>query len=245
MEILLAIDDHSLPLRRNLTYYMTKPTVRQEPVLTPSTEDQDAPDHMVANFYGTVLYDEGKYRMWYYGKNEVRPRPDEISMICYAESDDGISWEKPNLRQKQFKGNWDNNALNLPGKQTYTASVIKDEEEPDPERRYKMVYNPQQESGPLAERFGMAASTLATATSLDGIIWAVEPEWPIDVFAENSSLYRHNGMYYVHGQGLFHGGGEGGSGEGGGGDGGGGEARVGHGASGRRAGRKVRRADTG
>ena len=209
--LLLAIDDHSLPLRRHLTYYLAKPNVRKQPVLTPSIEDPNAPDRMVANFYGTVLHDEGRYRMWYYAKNEVRPRPDEISMICYAESDDGISWAKPNLGQKEFKGNRDNNALDLPGKQAYTASVIKDEEDPEPQRRYKMVYNPLQESGPVADRFGMAVSTLRTATSPDGIRWAVAPEWPIDDFAEQSSFYKHGGMYYVHGQGLFHGGGEGSS----------------------------------
>ena len=38
---LLAIDDVSLPLRRNLCYYLTKPTVRPEPVLTPE-KDRDA-----------------------------------------------------------------------------------------------------------------------------------------------------------------------------------------------------------
>ena len=69
--ILLAIDDYSLQFRRNLCYYMSKPTVRKEPVLQPSKDSPKAPDRQVANFYGTVLYDEGKYRMWYYGMNDV------------------------------------------------------------------------------------------------------------------------------------------------------------------------------
>ena len=42
--MLLAIDDASLPLRSNLCYYLTKPSVRQEPVLTPSRDDPDAPE---------------------------------------------------------------------------------------------------------------------------------------------------------------------------------------------------------
>lgn len=33
---LLAIDDYALPLRSNLCCYISKPTVRAEPVLTPS-----------------------------------------------------------------------------------------------------------------------------------------------------------------------------------------------------------------
>ena len=209
--ILLAIDDHSLPFKRHLAYYLTKPDVRKKPVLTPSSDDPKAPDRKVANLYGTVLHDEGRYRMWYYGMNEVLPRPEETSIICYAESDDGIDWTKPIIGQKEVKGSRDNNALEIPGKQTYTPSVIKDEEDPDPQRRYKMVYTPMQYTGPVADRFGEAVSTLGTATSPDGIEWTVGSEWPIDVFAEQSSFYKHDGMYYVHAQGIFRGGGEGGS----------------------------------
>ena len=82
--LLLAIDDHSLPFKRHLTYYLSKPDVRKEPVLTPSLDDPNAPDHMAAFFYGTVLYDEGRFRMWHYAKNEELPKPHESSMICYA-----------------------------------------------------------------------------------------------------------------------------------------------------------------
>ena len=182
--ILLAIDDHSLPFRRHLTYYLTRPDIRREPLLTPSSENPNAPDHRVAHFYGTVLYDEGRYRMWYYAMNEVLPRPHETSMISYAESADGIHWTKPSLGQKEVKGSRDNNALGLPGRQTYGASVIKDEEDPDRRRRYKMVYNPAQDSGPVVDNYGQPMSTLRTATSPDGIQWTVGSGWPIDVFAE-------------------------------------------------------------
>ena len=51
--VLLAIDDHLLPFRRDLCYYLSKPTVRVEPVLAPSEDNPNAPDHQVAHFYGT------------------------------------------------------------------------------------------------------------------------------------------------------------------------------------------------
>ncbi len=63
---LLAIDDVSLQLRKNTCLYLSKPTVRPEPVLVPSRVDSDAPDNLAANFYGTVLQDGGRFRMWYY-----------------------------------------------------------------------------------------------------------------------------------------------------------------------------------
>ena len=209
--LLLAIDDHLLPFKRNLTYYLSKPRVLEQPVLTPRGDDPDAPDHRAAHFYGTVLFDEGRFRMWYYGKFEVMPRPRKSSLTCYAESDDGLHWTRPNLGQKLVRGSRDNNALDLPSRQTYGATVIKDEDDPDPRRRYKMVYNPEQESGAVADRFGRPISTLGTATSPNGIDWNVSPEWPIDVFAEHSSFFKHEGLYIVHGQGIFSGGGEGGS----------------------------------
>ncbi len=73
----LAIDDVSLPLRKNVCLYLSKPTVRPEPVLAPSSPESNAPDNLAAHFYGTVLHDAGKFRMWYYachrGKNPDWP----------------------------------------------------------------------------------------------------------------------------------------------------------------------------
>ena len=135
---LLAIDDVSLPLRKNVCLYLSKPTVRREPVLVPSPLESNAPDNLAAHFYGTVLHDGGKFRMWYYachrGKNpdwpprkmqQVAKKPGWLinakegyeivqGPLCYAESDDGIAWTKPALGQLLFKGSRANNALDLP-----------------------------------------------------------------------------------------------------------------------------------
>ena len=209
--LMLAIDNHYLPFHRHLTQYLSKPRVRKEPVLTPSSDDPIAPDRLAAFFYGTVLQDEGKFRMWYYAKYDELPSPNETSLLCYAESDDGVRWTKPVLGQKEVDGSRDNNAFDLPGPQTYGGCVIRDEDDPDPQRRYKMVWNPLQESGPVADRFSQPVSTMGTATSSDGVHWKVGADWPVDVFVEQSSFYKHDGLYTVHGQGIFRGGGEGGS----------------------------------
>ena len=60
--VLLAIDDVSLPVKQNLCYYLSKPTVRKEPVLAPNRDDPSAPDHATLTCYGTVLFDEGRFR---------------------------------------------------------------------------------------------------------------------------------------------------------------------------------------
>lgn len=190
--VLLGIDEVALPLRRNLCLYLSKPKVRKEPVLIPTRDDPQSPDFMATSFYGAVLHDQGKFRMWYYA---IHPKPGLTDLIegpvCYAESVDGIQWTKPKLGQALFKGSRENNVVALPGDRSEGVAVIRDADDPDPQRRYKMIYNA---SDP------QLAWTLRTATSADGLRWQAGPERPIGSFLEFCSLYRHAGSYFVNSQ---------------------------------------------
>lgn len=190
--LLLAIDDMLLPWRKNLCLYLSKPTIRPEPVLVPSRGNRNAPDYYASHFYGTVLFDEGKFRMWYYA---VAPgaSPDGFNLgpVCYAESQDGIQWVKPNLGQVEYKGSRDNNAIALPDEVTEGVTLIKDEDDPNPQRRYKMVYNA------LAPK---TSFTIRTATSPDGLHWTAGDGYPFESFIEQASFYKFNGLYLVNGQ---------------------------------------------
>jgi dienelactone hydrolase len=205
--VLLAVDDVSLPLKRNLAYFITKPDVRPEPILSPSRDNRDAPDYLATHFYGTVLHDEDRFRMWYYpchlGRNpdwpaELQAQADrwEIAIVpgplCYAESDDGIHWTKPNLGQLLFKGSRDNNAIDLPSALTANATIIKDESDPDPQRRYKLVFWSQYDPYDYP--------TMRLATSPDGIQWTTVPGAPLEAFLEHASFYQFGGKYIVNAQ---------------------------------------------
>ncbi len=100
--------------------------------------------------YGTVLHDEGRYRMWY----TARSGTTDCAVCCYAVSDDGIAWERPNLGLFEYHGSRDNNICvlgeipprELPirsGRPTPNPSVVRDDREPDPAKRYKMMLNSQ------------------------------------------------------------------------------------------------------
>ena len=198
--VLLAIDEVSFPLRDRLSAYLSKPDVRPEPVLTPDRDDPDAPDNAATHFYGGVVCEGGKYRMWYYAchwddaKDGADPLMGNLveGPVCYAESDDGIHWVKPELGQVEWRGSTANNVIRLGDLHVEGVHVIKDDTDPDPERRYKMVYNYHPE--------GLNTWTIRTATSGDGLIWIDGPELPYNGFIEQSSLYEFGGMYYVNGQ---------------------------------------------
>ena len=211
---LLAIDDFSLPLRKNVGLYLSKPKVRLEPVLKPSPFGSGAPDDLAVHFYGTVLHDGGKFRMWYYachwGKNPDWPprMMQQVALssygplyqgpLCYAESDDGINWKKPELGQVLFKGSRKNNALALPHTVVSGAIVVKDETDPDPARRYKMTYQffPNY-SQPAIPEHGWQPS-VALAVSPDGVRWKVIGIPFRDQFVEPSSFVQHAGKYVIH-----------------------------------------------
>ncbi|MCF3650477.1 hypothetical protein [Synoicihabitans lomoniglobus] len=200
--VLLAIDDHAFPLRDNLALYLTTPTVRAEPVLQPSV-DPNAPDNAATHFYGSVIREENRFRMWYYAVHTVSTEGAiGVSPVCYAESIDGEIWTRPHLGQVDWKGNRDNNLVALgpdPTEACSGVSVIRDDTDPDPARRYKMVFGKQIETA-AQQRLGVSRRwVVRTAVSPDGLTWTQLPQVVSgDQFAELSSLYHHNGLYVVN-----------------------------------------------
>lgn len=90
--------------------------------------------------YGSVLWfpEEGKFKCWYLTLNIYDSRPgfrgyrkehhlpiNEAAFICYAESDDGVTWTKPQLRLHEFRGSKKNNiVLVSPGTHFDSTSVM-------------------------------------------------------------------------------------------------------------------------
>lgn len=112
----------------------------------------DKPFESGATAYATFLQDSGMFRCWYEHGNG----------ISYAESDDGINWRKPELRQREFGGSLDNNLLEF---YMHGACVFIDPTAPADER-YKMV-------GCLWTEEERA---VIGAVSPDGLVWQLLPE---------------------------------------------------------------------
>ncbi len=110
--------------------------------------------------------------------------------VCYAESTDGINWTKPNLGQLEIHGSKGNNAIAPPDSQIEGVHVMLDEDDPDPARHYKMVYNPH-----IGKTW-----VIHTTTRPDGIHWKAADDFGIDQFLETAWVSRFHDLFVVNGQ---------------------------------------------
>ncbi len=112
----------------------------------------DEPWEGNASGYQSVFQDGSVYRMYYrgghytHGGKPAQTRDTHPWVLCYAESDDGIHWRKPNLGILDFEGSTQNNIVLTPalvasiqGCPAHTA-VFKDANPDCPEdQRYKIM----------------------------------------------------------------------------------------------------------
>ncbi len=61
--------------------------------------------------YFTVIKDDDLYRMYYRGLPRIQQEGEDIAVTCYAESNDGIQWTKPNLGIFEVMGIQENNVI--------------------------------------------------------------------------------------------------------------------------------------
>jgi len=156
------------------------PAVKDEanPVFTPS-DDPHAFDSVRVLNHGTVRYEQGRFRMWYAGMHREREHLPRWHWLegGYAESEDGRRWVRPRLGLADWRGSRDNNLLpDFP----LCPAVFFDEQDPDPNRRYKMIdflnfglHRKRAEAG----RYDLDEPHCPgyLHTSPDGIHWAREP----------------------------------------------------------------------
>ena len=128
--------------------------------------------------FGTVIYDveDTIFKFWYQSYNDVDIPLSERTPVLYATSRDGIKWERPNLGICEFQGSTNNNIIlqNYGYHDLYSPSVIKDNEDPDPKKRYKMIWW----DFPLGDE-GYQDDGMCIAFSPDGIHWEKYPKNPV------------------------------------------------------------------
>lgn len=193
---ILLFDHQFTAWRRNIRLTLNPPRRDSAPVLIPDRPWEVGGIMGDSNL--TVIDDNGRLRMWYMipfnpdgGLENAEPlfeaEPayaadlDEKTrrdiqdqgryMLCYAESTDGATWEKPDVGLYSFQGSRRNNMLFAA---RLGATVFIDPTAP-PQARYKMIYG----GGPRLPHYHrhentfirMAYTGIYGATSCDGLRW--------------------------------------------------------------------------
>lgn len=213
----LLVDDHEIQQYKNLLRILNRPKKLQAPVIRPD-QPWEATQRIQA--WGSVIRDpDGTFRCWYYSMDNPVFDPGQATRggYGYAESSDGIHWEKPSLGLIEFRGSKENNmfytfapdkvqngdyhlAKQRSGIPTFDEegnelglanhmdgfTVVRDEVDPDPEKRYKLfgnmqnhlMWNQQDRYPGLTDEEALAALNVFGQyidTSPDGIHWTHKP----------------------------------------------------------------------
>jgi len=205
-----AFDEVSIPHSQNLRLEMHAPTKHPGNPVVPRGEP-GTPDAMGVQFYGSVIREGDRFRMWYVAQDDDTANKVASARwrAAYAESDDGVRWIKPKLGLVEYRGNKDNNLiLTDPAPLGFVnLKVLADPDDPNPEHRYKI-------STHVYFRHHTRLGTLAPFASADGLRWkllaAAQPLkaelrkedlfLPAVHFEPCGGLYRWDGMYYICGQ---------------------------------------------
>ena len=150
----LFIDDKFIASSRGIALVMNTPYQSPDPVITVDAPWEDPARNSFGIYSSVLKEDDGRIRVWYHGRKR-----DEQVYVGYAESTDGICFEKPELNLIEEDGSTANSIV-IPGKHA-GSSVWIDPHAPS-EERYKnqsKVYNPD-----VAMQFHMHSSP-------DGINW--------------------------------------------------------------------------
>ncbi|NPV07060.1 MAG: hypothetical protein HPY83_03730 [Anaerolineae bacterium] len=183
----LFADDTLIEETYRLGRTVHQPEKYSQPVMVP-----DRPWEGLGLFlWGTAMRDSdgGRFRMWYQTLSPLS-QPGGDRFVCYAESSDGVNWEKPSLGLVEFDGSRANNIVVSPGRALDSPSVVYDPEDEDGGRRYKMIYR--------AATSG--AVGLYAAFSADGVRWTSleEPVAPGHGDRTNAMFTRDmNGRFVV------------------------------------------------
>lgn len=174
----LLIDAYFFAKSENISLRVTPPVKTGERTLV-----SDRPWENASLNWFSVLEDDGKYRMWYECYDvEGWPTSDDTS-FCYAESTDGVHWNKPSLGLYAYHGANDTNILfRQVGEaearsRVHGACVFLDPNAPA-ESRYKAV-----SQGAFAG--ANPPQRIAAMTSPDGLHWSRIQHPVCEVFADS------------------------------------------------------------
>ena len=128
----LFIDERFIESSRGVTLTMNPPKRDGAVLIAPDETWEQGASIAV---YSSVLKEQGRVRVWYDSIRPTGPGPyDHTRRVCYAESTDGLHFNKPVLNLHEVNGNSNNNVV-LPG--VIGGCAVWVDPQAPPEHRYK------------------------------------------------------------------------------------------------------------
>jgi hypothetical protein len=166
---LLFVDDSGIASADGAVRRIHAARTRQAPVVEAEYPWEGARVYTYGSVYASP---DGGYRMWY-GSRPIQESPTQrdgkvpglrgngFDVVLYAESRDGVSWQKPALGKFAWEGQTRTNIVY----DLHSPSVLHDLRETDPAKRYKML--------------GTFRGKYYAAHSADGLTWTDYPKNPV------------------------------------------------------------------
>jgi len=186
MQAQMFLDDTLIADQARLQRRPHQARKHPEPILRP-----DRPwEGRVPVMYGTVLRREGRFQMWY-----CTSGPAKTVQVCYAESDDGLTWRKPDLGLIEYEGSRKNNICLAPEFSRYIDDISVIDDPQDAQWPLKALF--WEPCGEQEPRYGIRA-----ARSRDGIKWEILPGYVLPRWGDrfNAMPHRENGKFVVLGR---------------------------------------------
>ena len=162
----LFLDDHRISWQYNVTRELNQPT-RYEG--NPILQLENPWEQSFVQMYGNVLpRAEGGYRMWY---NAGAKGEQADKALCYAESEDGFSWDRVMSDNHPYHGHTPTNIVIGPQPHTAGPCVIENQHNEDPESRLLLMFNSYPRFYPQYEQMMQGSRWCFVATSPDGLNW--------------------------------------------------------------------------
>ena len=178
----LLLDDGFLVERAaGIRYVVNRPAKHpRNPLILP-----DRPWEQQVQHYGSVLWDAGRFRMWYTCRTH-RHGKDNAVVVGYAESEDGIAWEKPALGIIDHEGSTTTNIARDMGPGGSGGVCVLHTPWDSPDRHYRMLY-----------KTIAAGGGLKVAFSGDGLHWEKHPETVLEGVFDTFNVALWDGERYV------------------------------------------------
>ena len=199
--VLFAFDDQAFPFRAFTEVRLSSSRASNiaVPAGLPGSHDE------LAVCYGATIKIGDAFHMWYMGNSgpltNWAGHERKVWRMCYATSKDGILWEKPDLGLVEFNGSKHNNIVDFPAMDEHICAnaILHEPDEPDPARRFKMIFEAVTPDPEIRERLG-SNIYWGAAFSPDGLSWTLSRHNPMGHSLEMSGITKHRGLYYLNGQ---------------------------------------------